>query len=626
MDNDPKSNSPEPSGFASLWAELKRRHVVRVATVYAVVGWLVIQVASATFSDFGIPLWAYRFVVLMVVLGFPISLVVAWAFELTPKGIKTTKVAQEQQEDSPPPLAFTRKRKWLTFAFGAVLPTLIFGSLAAFFYLRSGSGEDGSLPSGSGASANVAERSVAVLPFASMSGDAENEYFSDGISEELLNVLAKVPHLRVPARTSSFFFKGKNMPVQEIGQALKVEYVLEGSVRKAGEQVRITAQLIKVNDGYHLWSDTFTRDLKDIFALQDEIAGLIAKQLQLELGVAPKSREVDPEAHRLLLEAKYYLNQRSLENFERAAVLLNQSLEIDPDFAEAHSAFAYLWVLQAVYSEFQGVNDVSSELENLRVSVERALELDPSQIDPYSAMAFGLLIEGRTEESGEWFDKAFAISPDNPTARHWHALFLMAKGEPLAGRGEMEKARRYDPMSFIIAVNCARFASLLGINMEALQNANRSISLRPGGSIASDGTKARTLWRMGRKAEAIEIARSIRQSWPNFPRITADEEAIGVLYQAGLEEEASEYLEMLLSEAPQHPLLGTVLTIMGRFEEAIPHLERIPVIFLPQLTNSEVFGPHRDDPLFKELLETLNWTEEYEKALADIEKAKDLGG
>jgi TolB-like protein len=375
--------------------------------VYAVVGWLVIQVAVSTFPRLLIPGWAESLVIMYILLGFPVAIILAWAFELTPEGIKTTKVAQEETEDSK---SHAKKRNWFSFLFGAAVPTLIFGTLAIFFYLRSDT---------SSQSSKDGDKSVAVLPFANMSDDTGSEYFSDGISEELLNVLAKVPNLRVPARTSSFYFKGKNMPVQEIGEALKVQYVLEGSVRKAGEQVRITAQLVKVADGYHMWSDTFTRDLKDIFALQDEIAGLIAKQLQLELGVTPRARAVDPEAHRLLLEARFFWNQRGFENFDKPEELLNRALEIDPDFAEAHATMAMVWVLRAVYTQLDKANDVSEELAHLRVSATRALELDPSLVEAMAAMAYGLYIERKVKESDEWFQKALAISPhDSTTNRH----------------------------------------------------------------------------------------------------------------------------------------------------------------------------------------------------------------
>ena len=236
----------------SMMSELKRRSVFKVGAAYLVVGWLVVQAASILFPLFEAPAWALRVFVLVIFLGFPVALVLAWVFDVTPEGVKVDA---------------GREGSWKFYAVAGVVMAL---ALGWYFY-------------GQPATRAVApdQRSIAVLPFVNMSGDAENEYFSDGISEEILNQLAKMPELRVAARTSSFSFKGGKLEIPDIARELQVRLVLEGSVRKQGNTVRITAQLIDAEGGFHLWSETYDRDLKDIFAVQDEIARAIAKQLQL---------------------------------------------------------------------------------------------------------------------------------------------------------------------------------------------------------------------------------------------------------------------------------------------------------------------------------------------------------
>jgi TolB-like protein/Tfp pilus assembly protein PilF len=233
---------------------------------------------------------------------------------------------------------------------------------------------------------SVADKSVAVLAFANLSDDKANEYFSDGISEELLTVLQKIPGLKVTARTSAFYFKGKNEPVAEIARQLGVAYVVEGSVRKAGAKVRIAAQLIKAADGFEVWSDHFDRELTDVFAVQDEIAGVIARNFQLKLGEAPHTeRVVNPEAHQLYLQGKYFLNQFSVESAARAAGLLQRSIELDPSFAPAWVGLAFTGIMRGGYGSTR--QDVEEGFASARRAAERALALDPDLAIAHVALA-----------------------------------------------------------------------------------------------------------------------------------------------------------------------------------------------------------------------------------------------
>ncbi len=288
-------------------------------------------------------------------------------------------------------------------------------------------------------------KSVAVLAFANLSDDKGNEYFSDGISEELLNVLAKIPGLKVTARTSSFHFKGKDTPIPEIARELGVAYVIEGSVRKAGDKVRITAQLIKAADGFHVWSDTFTRDLKDIFAVQDEIAGLIAQQLQLKLGDGPRvAKAVNPEAHQLYLQGKYFLNQFSVDSANRAVGLLQQAVDLDPSFAPAWAALSRAGSVLGGYADTR--QDADKGMALARLAAERALALEPDLAAAHLALA-----EVQTGHDFDWKGAA----------------------------GSLRRALALAPADAAVIDNAARLAYYFGQKEKAVELGAQAVALDP---------------------------------------------------------------------------------------------------------------------------------------------------
>src|SRR6478672_9828808 len=304
----------------NFFAELKRRNVYKVAVAYAVVAWLLVQVATQVFPFLEIPNWVVRLVIALVVIGFPIALVIAWAFEVTPEGIKRTEIA-----DAMPAAKGQKKHAWI---FIVVVAGAI--SVALFFLGRytAGNKTAAALPNES------STKSIAVLPFVNMSSDKEQDYFSDGLSEELLNQLAQVPQLRVIARTSSFSFKGKEVDVATIAKALNVANVLEGSVRKSAKTLRVTAQLIRASDSSHLWSQTYDRDLTDVFKVQDEIAGDVVAALKVKLlptQELPKApRTSNPEAYQQYLQGRYYLHRFSIPDLDKARAYLERACQLDP--------------------------------------------------------------------------------------------------------------------------------------------------------------------------------------------------------------------------------------------------------------------------------------------------------
>src|SRR5215472_3756097 len=352
-----------------LFGELKRRNVYKVAVAYAVVGWLLIQVATQVFPFLEIPNWAIRLVIVATAFGFPVALIIAWVFELTPEGIKRTEAADA---------AGQRSRGGIWIAVVAIAAAL---SLGLFFLGRYTAGR-ATLPVSEAATASNALKSIAVLPLVNTSGDPSNEYFSDGLSEELIAVLAKIPELKVIGRSSSFFFKGKSSDSAAIGQKLGVANLIEGSVRKQGDRVRIVAELISAADGRSLWSETYDRDLKDVFAVQAEIAKSVAEQMKVKLlGETVRSDAAgsgeNPVAHNAVLQSDFYFQQQTAENVRRAITFLQEAIRLDPNYALAYAKLAQAWRQYAVSFATDPGDDAAKAYEEARRAGEKAVSLAP---------------------------------------------------------------------------------------------------------------------------------------------------------------------------------------------------------------------------------------------------------
>ena len=316
----------------SFLAELRRRNVIRVSVAYAIIGWILAQVAEFAFENFGAPDWVLKSVVVVLLLGLPIAVFFAWAFEVTPEGIK-----REEDVDRSESVTSKTGHKLNILIIACLL--LVAVLIVAQPYLP------GVAPQGRSNSQVTAEGdSIAVLPFADLSEMGDQEFFADGISEEILNVLVRIPGLKVAGRTSSFSFKGRNEDLREIGAALGVNHVLEGSVRRSGTRLRITAQLIRGEDGFHLWSETYDREISDIFEIQDEIARSVADQLVVSLGLSSetlvKDRTEDLVAYENYLRAKQLFLDRGKDNLDMALLLLSEATARDPDFALAWGGIA----------------------------------------------------------------------------------------------------------------------------------------------------------------------------------------------------------------------------------------------------------------------------------------------
>lgn len=326
-----------------LFSELKRRNVFRVAIAYLAGSWLLVQVAETLFPVFGLSDAIFRLIVILLIIGFPVMLILSWLYELTPEGLKLESDLERS------PSRAHEGNKQLDRAIIVVL-TLALGYFAVDKFVFEPSRDAAREETVAKQARRQAlespfhKNSIAVLPFKNMSDDAKNEYFSDGISEELLNLLAEIPQLRVTSRTSAFSFRDVDVPIPDVAEKLNVAHVLEGSVRKSGNKVRITAQLIDARSDTHVWSESYDRTLEDVFEIQDEIAVAVVKKLKVTLlDDAPNARQTDTEAYTYYLQAKYLANQFTRESLTRAAELYEQALDVDAEYAKAWSGLGWVY-------------------------------------------------------------------------------------------------------------------------------------------------------------------------------------------------------------------------------------------------------------------------------------------
>jgi TolB-like protein/Flp pilus assembly protein TadD len=450
----------------SFFGELKRRNVYKVAVAYAVVAWLLMQIASQIFPFFEIPNWAVRLVVLLLIIGFPIALIIAWAFEVTPEGIKRTEAADAAGQRS-------RGGAWIYIVLiGAAV------SVGLFFVGRYTAGR--ATPQQGEATAAIPQKSIAVLPLLNESGDPKDEYFSDGLSEELIAALAQIRELKVIGRSSSFRFKERKEESKTIGEKLGVATLLEGTVRKQGERVRIVAELINAADGIELWTRTFDRELKDIFAVQQEIAAAVAASLKITLlgsekGPTANSPTKSTEAHNAYLLGHYYFQRRNLDDYRRAVAHFDEAIRLDPDYALPYAERSEAWIF---------IGDLTGQGKTTwpkaRSDAEKAVAIAPTLAEAHAALGYvryfteWKFIEGLSE-----LKRAKELSPANPTANDLLARVLVYLGRLDEAERQARHAVELDPLSFPPQHNLARVLCFEGKLDEADAVARKSVELQP---------------------------------------------------------------------------------------------------------------------------------------------------
>src|SRR5882757_7140656 len=453
--------------LANFFAELKRRNVYKVAVAYAVVAWLLIQAASILFPTFEAPGWVMKVFVAVVAAGFPIALILAWAFELTPEGLKRTEFAGE------PPTRAPHNRVWIyVVTIGGAI------SIGLFFLGRY------TVTSKQSGSVEVPAKSIAVLPLVNTSGDPGNDYFSDGLSEELIAVLAKIPGLKIIGRSSSFLFKGKSDDSRMIGEKLGVTNLLEGSVRKQGERVRIVAELINAADGRALWSETYDRELKDVFAVQSEIATAVTDQLKIKLLGAPAKSDAAPSndnlaAYNALQQGTFYFRLSTEEGTRKATEFYGEAIRLDPRYALAYAQLSAAW-RQLATTWLVGGGEANEGFTKARNAAQTALSLAPDLAAAHEALGWVLLTPDLDFAAAEAeFHKAEKLAPADAGPKFALSFLFAAQGRLAEAEHIMRQTLVLDPLGVTRYLNLAR--SLIGGGRydEAEAALRKAIELQP---------------------------------------------------------------------------------------------------------------------------------------------------
>jgi TolB-like protein/tetratricopeptide (TPR) repeat protein len=428
------------SSKASFFSELKRRNVYKVAVAYAVVGWLIAQIATQIFPFLEIPNWVVRLVIVLIAIGFPIALVIAWAFEATPEGIKRTEVA-----DTMPTVAGQKKHVWIyVVVIGAAI------SVALFFLGRYTAGNGTPRQS---EMATVSAKSIAVLPFDNLSRDPDNAFFAEGVQDEILTRLAKVADLKVIARTSTQKFKSAPTDLREVAKQLDVTNILEGSVQKANDQVRVNVQLINALTNAHLWAEIYDRKLTDIFAVESDIAKTIADQLQAKLTGSEKQMmaaqpTTDTTAYELYHKGRSLWGKRTGDNIPKAIAFFEQAIARDPNYALAYAGLASAYILSPFYTGADRREAGSKAKE----AALKALRLDPNLAEAHAALGKVLFfseidLAGATRE----YKRAIELKPNDADAHHWFSNdSLAALGQFDEAIAEGKRSVELDPLSIVI--------------------------------------------------------------------------------------------------------------------------------------------------------------------------------
>ncbi len=584
---------------------LKARNIPRVAVAYLVTSWLLIQISETTFEYIGLPKSAVTAVIIIVAVGFFPFLAIAWFFELTPDGWK-----REQDIHRTGAVVKASQRK-LDLTIIMVLLT----GLGYFVFDKfvMDPRRDAVMVETAVKSAVervekqdrvAAEHSLAVLPFLNMSSDPEQEYFSDGLSEELLNLLARIPELRVAARTSSFSFKGEKIEIPVVAERLNVSYVLEGSVRKSGDQVRITTQLIRGKDGFHLMSETYDRTLSDIFAIQDEIAAAVVESLKLKiLGEKPHRRVVDPDAYALFLQGRYFNDRREKENWDKSVVAYRQALEIDPEYAEAWAGLSITLAQQASW----GAIDLDEGMIQAREAVYRALALDQNLPEAYTSLGWiRMVYEWDWHAADESYQTAIRLAPSNVTALSAAAVLAFTLGRLDEAIALNLRAVSLDPLRQAGHANLGLVLLHAGRLDEAAKRYGHLLQLNP----EYPGAHMRLgqiLLLQGRPQEALDMIRQDSDSWwQDFAMPLA-------LFSSGQQTEADQAAANFIQTHPDGPFQAAeIYAWRGETDQAFEWLERAYAerdSGLHEVLNDPFLASLRADDRWRSFLEKLDLKE-----------------
>jgi TolB-like protein/lipoprotein NlpI len=577
----------------NFFAELKRRNVYKVAIAYAVVAWLLMQIASQIFPFFEIPNWAIRLVIMLLALGFPIALIIAWAFELTPEGLKRTEVAD--REPSKP----SQNKAW-------IYVVIIAAALSVgLFFVGRYTATDRAMTSG------LPVKSIAVLPFENLSGNPENAYFTDGIQEEILMRLAKVADLKVVSRTSTVRYKRSPNNLREVATQLGVANVLEGSVQRTADRVHVNVQLIKAASDAHLWAEAYDRQLTDIFAVESEIAKTIAETLQTKLtgsernAIAAQPTE-NTEAHQLYLKGRYLWNRRTGENLKKALAYFEQAAEKDPHYALAYSGMADSCVLIPIYS----AGTPQDYLPRARAAARKAVELDDTLAEAHTSLAYVSFVDFENAQSIKEFERAIFLNPNYAMAHHWYgSVLLNALGRFDQAIAEVKRALELDPVSPIFSVSLGAVYTRARRYDEAIAQLRDTVEMHP-----------EFYWAHRFLGWALELKGATGQAMAEYRKafeLNDDPVVLALLAHAeasiGKQNEARQVLAQLTEEAKARYVPAYAFAVihlsLGEKDQALDWLEKAARdhdgLYSIFFNVDQYLDPLRGDPRFEALVSAI---------------------
>jgi TolB-like protein/Flp pilus assembly protein TadD len=540
----------------SFFEELKRRNVYRVGVAYAVLTWLILQAIDTVSPLLSLPDFAPKLALTILAIGFPAVILFAWAFELTPEGIKREKDVDRTQS--------------ITSHTGQRLDRIIIGVLVIAvgmllvdkFFLS-----DPAAPvqvateiSAPDAAAEEEVPSIAVLPFVNMSDDKSSEYFSDGLADTMLHMLAQISDIRVAARTSSFQFRDQAMDISKIGEQLNVATVLEGSVQRAGDKIRITAQLIDVDNGFHLWSGNYDRSLEDVFAIQDEIANEVVAALKVSLlgdeaGAMDRDQTENVDAYTEYLLGLNALNKSSIENYSRAVAHLQAAIELDPDYSLAWSTLGRTYLEMESYGAMPQTDAIAAARE----AASRALDLVPESSEALAILGWAANLDGADDEAGKLLAKAVELGPNNAVAAEAYGNYLAGEARPQDALVALQRAARLDPLSEPVIMSLSNLHLALGDMDAAERFAVRMRAIAPN-SANLGGVESYIALRRGDIVGAIDAMKRALEADPNDPEVPAQ---IALLYlNADMPSAAQQWFDRGVELDPEHPISQAAPLIM----------------------------------------------------------------
>jgi TolB-like protein/Tfp pilus assembly protein PilF len=593
----------------SFFAELKRRNVYKVAVAYIVAGWALSQGIAQVLPVFDVPNWTIRLIVVLIIIGLPIALVLAWAFEITPEGIKRTEMA-----DRMPAAAQRKKHTWIYIVVvGAIVSITL-------FFLGRYSAISGA-PRHNEAATGVPEKSIAVLPFDNLSRDPDNAYFAEGVQDEILTRLAKVADLKVISRTSTQHFKSVPENLPQIAKQLNVTNILEGSVQKVKDQVRVNVQLINALTDAHLWAEIYDRKLTDLFSVESDIAKTIADTLQAKLtgsestAISNKPTE-NPEAYELYLKGRFFWNKRTGQDLKTACDYFQQAIAIDPNYATAYAGLAESYILIPLFD----AGSPQDYFPKAKAAAERAIELQETSAEAHTALALLFCFSDvNFAQSEKEFKRAIELNPNYATAHHWYGnALLVALGRFNEAISENKRAVELDPLSLIINADLGSTFMLARQYDQAIAQLQRTLTL--------DNKFGYTHWNLGQALYLKGDTAAAIAEYQKARTLDDDPQIVALLGRAyadtGQKDQALELVRELEARATQQFVRGYLMALvyigLGDKTKAIDYLEREyqnhDNIDTAWIRADPMLDPLRGDPRFEALADQILPAREFGKS------------